>query len=98
MSETPFYSLCSDDELTKFFEYSDKRSIERRVKDDSSSQKIKKYNSMQVMTFLDKEGISEDVLYTIVKFYNSILNDRGIVKTVFDKVAEKGLPDGKYLK
>ena len=93
MINNQFFTLCSDEDIALYFGYVDKKSITRRVKDDSDPIKIKKYNSMQTMVFLDKENIDEETLLKIVKFYNAIVHDRDIVKSLFDEVVKRGLPD-----
>ena len=91
MKKDELFTLCELQDVGEFIGLGVRTLKERWLPNEN---KIRQYNGIQVITFLDKEGIDEETLFKIVKFYNAITNDKETINKIFKNVLDKGLDDG----
>jgi len=82
------YSLCSLADLSNFIGLGVRTLKERWI---ANPKKVKQYNAIQVLSFLDKEGIDEQTLFRIVKNHNLVISDPQIKQCIIDDVIKKGM-------
>ena len=82
------YSLVSLNELSDFIGLGVRTIKTRWI---PNQKKIKQYNAIQVLSFLDKEGIDENTLFKMVKSHNAIVKDLEIQKKMAEDLIKKGL-------
>ena len=82
------YSLCSLEDVSSFIGLGVRTLKERWI---TNPKKVKQYNAIQVLSFLDKEGIDEQTLFKIVKNYNLVINDPEVREYIVNDVVKKGM-------
>ena len=80
------FSLCTVDEVADCIGLTPQTIKVRWLK---NTRKVKQYNGIQLVSFLEKENIDEQTLYKLVKLYNGIINDKDTINKIFKKVLEK---------
>ena len=76
------WNLCTIKEVAQFTGFTE-QNIRDRYKKVEGKENL--YNGMQVITYLDKEKISEEELFLLVKMYNKINEDTELLKKMIVK-------------
>jgi len=76
------WNLCTIKEVAQFTGFTE-QNIRDRYKKVEGKENL--YNGMQVITYLDKEKISDEELFLLVKMYNKINEDTELLKKMIVK-------------